>query len=98
MTDMVERVARALAAYSRSPESAIEDGHPTLWANRQLTMRTAKPLARAAIAAMREPSEEMRKPVVKMTAASGKNWMLIGGDDVIDEGLWRAMIDEALND
>jgi hypothetical protein len=49
--EMVEKVARALCRLDGHPENATMDGKP-LW-------RDYEPEARAAIAAMREPTPEM---------------------------------------
>lgn len=76
MSEMVERVADALAGKSR-----IETTR-TYW----LTM------ARAAIAAMREPTEAMSS--VQYYADFGEKGLQLSPDD--QSGIWRAMIDEAL--
>jgi len=80
MTDMIERVARAMLA--NSPRHIYAD---------LAYLDTAKRLARAAIAAMREPTESMRR----------KLWLYGNHPDkefVMDGGMWREMIDAALEE
>jgi hypothetical protein len=74
MSEMVDRVARALTAEFESGRRVFDEGE-------------AEDLARAAIAAMREPTEEM---------ANGRH---TGGERIssIEAAcVWRDMIDEAL--
>ena len=76
MTDMIERVAQAI--FAKDPESLF-------------TIHQARVYARAAIAAMREPTESMRR----------KLWLYGKHHDkefVMDGGMWREMIDAALED
>jgi len=77
MSEMVERVARALVVL----EPRQNDPSPSWILERNIR------LARAAIAAMREPTETM----VFSAESSGRTW-----DDV--RANWRAMIDEALRE
>ena len=76
MTDMVERVAKAITEAFEREGRVFDDGQ-------------AETLARAAIEAMREPTEAMTK--------AGD---LPGWDDSVSVGLsgevWNAMIDAAL--
>jgi hypothetical protein len=82
MTDMIERVAKAIDADRRGwalvpPEGATDENR---W-------KTYTPIARAAIAAMREPSGEM------LTAADLRDGICTSYDE-----LWKTMIDAALED
>ena len=73
MTDMVEKVAKAI-------NDVYEPGY-----------YNPQKLARAAIAAMREPNESMRR----------KLWLYGNHPDkefVMDGGMWREMIDAALEE
>ena len=73
MTDMVEKVAKAI-------NDVYEPGY-----------YNPQKLARAAIAAMREPNESMRR----------KLWLYGNHPDkefVMDGGMWREMIDTALEE
>lgn len=72
MSKMVEQVARALAKHA---DDSFEDAPAGFWED----------FARAAIAAMREPTEAMVKEGNKYT-----DWAS-GADDA-----WEVMIDEAL--
>ena len=82
---MIERVARALAPQSLLPEH--------MW-------REFVEPARAAIEAMREPTEEMR--IAGDTAPTAHGWGLHaihGSSEFAEcEPLWRAMIDAALGE
>ena len=74
MTNMIERVAKAILA--EHTESMFDIFH-------------ARVYARAAIAAMREPNESMRR----------KLWLYGNHPDkefIMDGGMWREMIDAAL--
>lgn len=78
MSEMVERVARALYAVNTGGAASWEDEAPEFqqWVCEQ---------ARAAIAAMREPTEAMvEEGASEIRAAGGP------------EFVWRAMIDAAL--
>jgi hypothetical protein len=79
---MVERVARAIFEEMVRQERVPDEQQPTLGENK-LT------LARAAIAAMREPTEAM------FDALSNTNVMW---EDNNSRGVWTAMCDGALND
>lgn len=80
MSEMVERVARAI--YFRG-----DDQGDTAWHHCQLWHRdVAREQARAAIEAMREPTEAMVK------AAYGRE------RTGTERGNWRAMIDAALKE
>ena len=70
MTDMIDRVAQAI--FAKDPESLF-------------TIHQARVYARAAIAAMREPSGEM------LTAADLRDGICTSYDE-----LWKTMIDAAL--
>jgi hypothetical protein len=78
MTQMIERVARAICASGVciDPDSYDVDRYWRRWI----------PEARAAISAMREPTEAMKR------AADRLPDVMSVGDE------WRAMIDEALKD
>ena len=78
MTEMVERVARAMAEDDRL--GAVADGPGVL----RQSWRAYVPMARAAIEAMREPTE-------LMVAAANRN------NHPRDVDTWRTMIDAALN-
>jgi len=103
MSEMVERVARAICAANESevsgrqaspddvPVSGRGAGQP-LW-------KLYEPLARAAIAAMREPTEAMLKagkvPTREISLGNGTTatgFGLWGGE----RSSWQAMIDKAL--
>lgn len=73
MSEMVERVARAIYAHDFML--------PVGWEGSQI-------IARAAIAAMREPLPEM--------AEAGRQHINCGNGDA--EPVWEAMIDEALRE
>ena len=78
MTDsMIERVARALCRHEGLPENTRLDGRP-MWAD-------FVPEARAAIAAMREPTKAM--------IAAGLRYDILSGAD----RMWPDMIDAALD-
>lgn len=83
MTDMIERVARALhdADWRTQYGTTHIDGTPRTWEN---CMETEWWLnqARTAIEAMREPSEAM----------------IEAGRDEFDDKVWKAMIDAALRE
>ena len=73
--DMIERVAQRLFQnMAASDNSAWETADPMI-------TRACMSYARAAIAAMREPTEEM--------------WLAYASDATIERN-WRAMIEEAL--
>ena len=81
MSEMIERVAQAIYASSPFPDG-LEFLDPEPW-------RSCIDSARAAIAAMREPTESMRR----------KLWLYGNHPDkefVMDGGMWREMIDAAL--
>ena len=69
---MIERVARAIADEMSKDHSNL---HPTTW-----------PLARAAIAALREPNSAMYKAGTNVSYSNSLT------------SIWQAMIDAALND
>lgn len=76
---MVERVARAIIEDMR-PGFTIDDQDIDLYSS----------TARAAIEAMREPSEEM------IAAADRVHDLATAGDPVLPDYVWHAMIDAAL--
>lgn len=81
MTEMVERVARALASQRANPYG---DWKP--WVK----------FARAAIAAMREPTEAMVN-----AAYDSFDWgppMVGPRDDAMPKPVWQTMIDEAMKE
>ncbi|MET3710434.1 hypothetical protein ABIC65_001114 [Sphingomonas trueperi] len=85
--DMVERVARALLASESNDEMS--------WENLGLTTRGAfKRDARAAIAAMREPSRQMR--IVGEREMMARHPNLDCFRDPYVDSTWQAMIDAAL--
>jgi len=74
--NMIDRVAQAI--FAKDPESLF-------------TIHQARVYAIAAIAAMREPNESMRR----------KLWLYGNHPDkefIMDGGMWREMIDDALGD
>jgi hypothetical protein len=79
MTEMVDRIMRAMNAYKDTLPKTSDDA-PFIYSHR-------KGLARAAIAAMREPTEAMVKK-----GGSEVDW-LRGLTDA-----WKAMIDAALSE
>lgn len=81
MTTMIERVARALVAATPGTGSVDEHMDPSKGVRDSVWF----PLARAAIEAMREPTES------QLRAA----WNKV--DSNIDD-FWRAMIDASLNE
>jgi len=113
MTDsMIERVARA--AYFagediEDPFNPIRDAHWAYWWEQDRKMHEA--IGRAAIKAMREPTEGMKiagllagseanSPAVERhKMAGGDAWIMaeiVGGDGRIYDAAWRGAIDEAL--
>lgn len=83
--EMVERVVRALARV----RDEIRDKQPADFPGHEID----RMLARAAIEAMREPTEAMCKKAGNGYARGRGDWYVDGPADV-----WRAMIDAALND
>ena len=81
MTDMIERVARAIDEAHRNEKVSDE-----MWAvcKRHSAFKPAFDCARAAIAAMREPTERMKEAGFWEGSASPNNY--------------RAMIDAALEE
>jgi hypothetical protein len=89
MSEMVERVARA--AYEKFNENQLGDLEPT-WDNLEASLKDRMIDAlRAAIGAMRTPTEEMLSVGSDTETASGCE---IGYGAV--GAAWQAMIDEAL--
>ena len=90
MSEMIERVAEALTrdgfARLQSLQTKDEDAYQA-W--REKVWPTSLAAARAAIAAMREPTESM-------VAASDREWD--GRMSHRSTGAWQAMIDEALKE
>lgn len=86
MTEMVERVAWAIARARWGNVYTLPDDVEEA---RRRMIKQIIPLARAAIAAMREPTEEM--------VAAAPWWEI---DEQTDEAaaIWRGMIDAALAD
>lgn len=90
MDDMVEKVARAICdagqgQWRKPPYNELHtDALNNHWRHK----------ARAAIEAMREPSEAM----VKAGYDAFMAWDARTGDDLGMEIIWRAMIDAALSD
>lgn len=82
MTTMVERVARAIQRRSETAGRGPEDGDLR---TAPLSDRVCRDLARAAIGAMREPTEAM------VTEARRLNHPR-------DRDVWRTMIDAALTE
>ena len=87
MTDMIDKIARAM--------HAGVNGHvqpPPTWDNQSEQSQNYWRIgARAAITALREPNESMRR----------KLWLYGNHPDkefVMDGGMWREMIDAALED
>lgn len=82
MSEMVERVARAMKLRASQPVENLKSLEPVLVGS----LGDAWPyLARAAIEAMREPTEGMCKAHWQTCEVGGGN-----------AAAWRAMIDEAL--
>lgn len=91
MSEMVERVARAMAVKDKGDDhwdvmSEDGDGYGYVGKNEYREM------ARAAILAMREPTEGM----VQRAQESYHGGMEWGLSDVEMAAVWQAMIDEAL--
>lgn len=115
MSEMVERVARAIHAASVAGLQRTPDSAPAAWSREEVTaanktLRGARnyllgndrqhflAVARAAIAAMREPTPQMIEAGGSMMVASqffDAN-VPIGGYEA--EKAYRAMIDEALKE
>jgi len=95
MSEMVERVARAMIRHLRP---ALHDGGPDLRdVDIDISSLDFIELTRVAIASMREPTEAMTK--AGNTAPGLLCWSLEPGEglDEIDiEVAWHGMIDEAL--
>lgn len=87
MSEMVERVARALFAVA-APYTDKCCSKPK-FEECQICARDAREHARAAIEAMREPTEAM---VTRAMADDGTSMPLARGYDEV----WQSMIDEAL--
>ena len=91
MSEMVERVARAIAAKDLRDDLwdfMPEDGDDDVI----ICKNNYRPAARAAIEAMREPTKEMLS-AAWATGCTGDN----GGNERADiEDEWPAMIEEAL--
>lgn len=85
MTSMIERVARAIGG---EENGAPVDEPVERW-------RNWEPAARAAIAAMREPTEGILQAMRDTVPVSGYEW-----EYETDEALphWQAMIDAALEE
>lgn len=96
MNKMVERVARAL--YEKEREVAAKYGFSTMlhlsWLRQDAqTQQDWRIMARAAIEAMREPSEKM----YITGACDAGTWNRVGKEGEADPGtVWIAMINEAL--
>jgi hypothetical protein len=90
-TEMVERVARALEPSLWSPASG-----PVVWtAEKREAMRLqARHLARAAIEAMREPTEAMVAAGIAQARDCTDNWS--ASAPCVAECLFPVMIDAAL--
>lgn len=89
MSEMVEKVARAI--YAAQTGVAVPD---ELWALCKTSSDFMDNLlfsASAAIAAMREPTPEMLKVAWNYASHPDKEF-------VLDGGMWREMIDAALQD
>jgi hypothetical protein len=85
MAEMIERVARAICAASGSPDpDEIWNGHP-LW-------EEFSDDARAAIEAMREPTE----PMMQAAESEAEAYFGNGQERLEPEQVWRVMIDAAL--
>ncbi len=84
MREMVERVAKAMAESGR-----IDDGERAS----ETTDDGWERLARAAIAAMREPTPAMIEAAIKTWDQYAAGHRLLGSDV---EDIWQAMIDKAL--
>lgn len=85
MSEMVERVARALCLSKRnSPKD-----YPSGWLERHVNenWHLFEDDARTAIAAMREPTQNMIEAPYSLRASA---------DDFIHKSFYQAMIDEAL--
>ena len=84
MSEMVERVAKAI--YEAGPDGYVWESAAPYWLNEY------RDLARAAIAAMREPSVEMEKAGARGISAC----FTPEPDDPPALAAWRAMVDAAL--
>ncbi len=85
MKSPLERAARALCELDNNPPGATMDGKP-LWMD-------YLPEAKAALSAIREPSEAMVQ-----AADASPCWIGHGEDEVIWPVAWAAMIDAALEE
>jgi len=83
MSEMVERVARAIKLDDGSPCISRDKGRNKLCAHSDGCI--CRSLARAAIAAMREPTSAMREAAQTDEISATQAWLA-----------WEAMIDEAL--
>lgn len=100
MSEMVERVARAIYAReklrSESMERIANQGSEGPWVSLLLPYESQneiyRDLARGAIAAMREPTEAMRAAADALEDQPGRD----KGDREDGEAHWRAMIGEVL--
>lgn len=80
MSEMVERVARAIAA---------SDGYDSWEAAHELTVRKYSDMARAAILALRDPTDEMIGALLLPDMDCARQYRLITAQ-------WQIMIDEAV--
>jgi len=81
MSEMVDRVAQAIA--DACADASVEYDRPETF----IPLGARQALARAAIAAMREPTDEQYAAL----SATGKRWR-----DQTSETVWKTFIDAAL--
>lgn len=100
MSEMVERVARKLCRkYIHADDPGFQSTEAVVWSARREDAEWPQfvDLARAAIAAMREPTEKMQ--VAGATAHVEVAHMARGEGRCLSPGLvWRPMIDAALEE
>lgn len=89
MSEMIERVARAIEIAANEATESSEAG----WREEYCTPDMARAAARAAIKAMRDPTKEMFRAIPPPYSAQG----------MVDQpasywDAWHAMIDAALKD
>lgn len=92
MNEMIERVARAIDPVAFDPSIEDENYPGEIEDNRTAALSRA----RAAIEAMREPTEGMQKAGFRVNVWENPKSINVGRVTIPADKPWRAMIDEAL--
>lgn len=89
--EMIENVARAI--FDRMPKSNLNDGQD--WNKIDFILKVGyRELARAAIKAMREPTDQQRNHYFNLKRESGSTEAY----STFEDGTWEMMIDACLKD